>query len=407
MPDVPYHLAINRMLAHRPVKSRIGLGTKSLSMNRFVMTVAPTGSGKDFTASVSKKLMSYVDTDVAQIIVTTGQGLYRAYFDSQEDDRGRVKMERIHAHALAEVSEGASLTAYLKDPKFKLASTLCAMWMGAEVGGGGASEEAKIRLEEGSYVFDMTLAIQPENALDLVELTKTTGLGGRMVYTDPRIPPEWVDRDDWPETVDSPFNEAMEWMQTVGITVWELSDSIIADLNRLSRLNRTGMGSTTPLDAHQGLVTAKEYAALMQLHCGRMDPDTAWSLAQVIWETSREVRMQSEASGREERNMTMALRRAENAEDSMARYAAIEELKTGVNVFVKQAAASMARAVHDGGGRVMSDGELVNNWKGRRARQFREGSALSFKDEVQRYAKKQGWVKRAEGGWKPGPDKPE
>lgn len=319
-------------LSHHRLRVPPVVGTASC-LSYIAAILAPPGVGKSSAAAIATELLPE-PVDQRWLIagefrpvadglpVGSGEGLVESLFETVEEPAANGKMtqvrRQVRANAYVNVDEGQVLSELGARQGATLLPTLRTAWSGGALGQANASKERRRIAKAGSYVFGVTVALQPELAGKLLA-DATGGTPQRFLWTnaiDPDIP-TWDRAPKWPGTLPyEPLSLPTGASERPDEPVW----FVVADEIRIERLKADHAAATgqtvggDPFDSHLGLLRLKT-ACLLALLDGRYEANAEdWHLAGMVVDASRAMRLsvQGDVRAAEDRNEQAATMRAAN-----------------------------------------------------------------------------------------------
>ena len=375
-----------------------------VGLTMFAALNGPPEAGKSAAANVAAELLPAPDTVLDRLPVGSGEGMVEILFElvEEEDDNGKpkkVKRQTKHA-AIFHVDEGAVLSDLGARSGSTLMPTLRTAWTHGTLGNANASVERRRILDGRSYVYGVTLGIQPELAGPLLA-DVAAGTPQRFVWLQATDPSADGSEVEWPGPLgwEPPDPGAL---MPYGVTRggWRrhqmhIADPIVEEV-RADRLEAMrGEVERDGADAHRVLSRLK-VAATLALLDGRMDvSEDDWVLAGLIIATSRRVRRSVEAvvaAAEVRREAAMTERHARRelyVERSKENEALTSACKSAARAVVRHAKAKE----HDGEGctkRCMTQAMAGKHRK------------LVDVEDVIAEAERSRWIERDGDRWKPG-----
>ncbi|NJP75393.1 hypothetical protein, partial [Streptomyces sp. C1-2] len=193
-PDAVVHAVLARVAAMAAPSVRVDSGIhQPATIGWYCGLYGPPGSGKGKAEDTAEELTPFPMVDLAYIDISTGQGLIAAYLDLQadpDDDKGKKKIlvqTRTRGYALA--TEGSVLDAMAQmSAAATLNGVLCKAWMSERQGTSNADLERRRALPKGSYTLSMSLGVQEEPAVKLLEMG-SIGLPQRLAWAHAALGP--------------------------------------------------------------------------------------------------------------------------------------------------------------------------------------------------------------------------
>lgn len=323
-----------------------------VGLTLYVGLVGPPESGKSTATKLAKELLPVPDgQDIPDgQPIGTGEGFVEVLYTSVPDPdnpKQRVRMLTRHA-AIFHIDEGTALATMGNRKDAVLLPTLRTAFTHGNLGQANASAEKRRVAPAGSYVYGITMGIQPSEAGPLLA-DAGAGTPQRFVWlmsTDPLAPtvkPEDPAPIEWDPYVIAAQLEVAEDAERrlVGFDVprseqlLQVPDEVRAevDADRLDALH--GLTVRPLSDAHTMLVRLK-VAALLGILDGRANISMEdWHLAALVVRTSKAVRRACEATIKKQDEERRSYRNRLQAED------AVEVAEVVARTATEQAAASL------------------------------------------------------------------
>lgn len=394
-------------------------GDEGISLNFYVAVVARSGAGKSSGLSVAKRLIPQYMEDMgrdARMRVAplgSGEGLAEAYMGTVEEEKkpaeeGKkpttVKVrKKVRDHALVTKDEGAELVAMMDRQGATVGAALRSAWCGAEFGAQNGRAETTRIIDGGTYSLGFTIGFQEEAAAPLFsEAHQALGMTQRFIWLsaeDPSItgvvnpdfqPQRLKDADPWQRAA-TPGPFAAVFAKAPRMT---MEESIKARLRAEDTARQRGDLGVEPLDSQKPAALIKLASLLALIECRTDVTEDDWTLAEMVWRTSRAV---------QGRILACEQRRRERAEiESVKRtarknVAVSERMEQHKSARVERVAAVIARAVH-GKGR-LTPGTAKNALSSK-------GDDRAVYTEAVEHAVEQEWIKLEGKGLLPGPTQP-
>lgn len=403
-PDAVLHAVLARVAAC--LDSTVRVDTRSgppVTLGWYAGLYGPSGTGKGKAEKTAKELAPFPGVDIAHIDFSTGQGVIAAYLEMQEvedsatgDTVRRPVQVRDRGYALA--TEGSILETMARSREGgTLNGVLCKAWTSERQGTSNADMEKRRALEDESYVLSMSLGVQLDPAMGLLNMG-AIGLPQRLAWAHAALDAESTPEErpampgrltlTGPDGADIPLTE---WVAGRHGLILEVPETAAEDIDRVILANALGRGADNPLDTHEPLWLSKAAALLALLHGWTSVTEEHWQMARVLWAASRGVRMSVERAARAEDSKKRDARRLEavrtGAEVAAAEYAVTH----GAHPVVVQTAESIARKVHRSGGEVSRKDAQRTAINTRRRREY-GGTAADLMEEAVTYADDRGWI---------------
>ena len=375
-----------------------------VGLTMFAALNGPPEAGKSAAANVAAELLPAPDTVLDRLPVGSGEGMVEVLFElvEEDDDNGKpkkVKRQTKHA-AIFHVDEGAVLSDLGSRSGSTLMPTLRTAWTHGTLGNANASVERRRILDGRSYVYGVTLGIQPELAGPLLA-DVAAGTPQRFVWLQATDPAADGSEVAWPGALDwEPPDPGA--LMPYGVTRggWRryqmrVAEPIVAEV-RADRLEAMrGEVERDGADAHRVLSRLKVAAALALLD-GRMDVEADdWALAGAILTTSRNVRRSVEAV-----IAAAEVRREAALTERHARRELYVE-RTKENEALTSACKSAARVVTRHAKSKEHDGEGCTKRCMTQAMAGKHRKLVDVEDVIAE-AERSRWIERDGDRWKPG-----
>lgn len=343
-PDAVFASILARVAAITPHTVELPpLVGKAMGLTFYALVVGAPSTGKSTAAGVAAELLPVPPGRRSEVLdllpVGSGEGFVDILFEMRpdpDDEKGKrlVRTQTRHA-AIFDIDEGAILAELGARSGTTIMSTLRTAFSHGTLGAVNASLEKRRVLHGQSYVYGVTMGLQPDKAEALLS-DAAAGTPQRFVWlmaTDPGITDDLV---EWPGIIDwSPPMQALGLAKTIsgsgaldgfvtlGYNRHRLSvPPEVAQEVRAERLAAMREQATVEEgDAHRTLVRLK-VAALLGLLDGRAGIDlTDWELARLVVDCSRRVRLSIEAG--------IARERQAAAEQKVRQHVAVTEAVEG------------------------------------------------------------------------------
>jgi hypothetical protein len=349
-PDAVVHSGLARVAAMADPSVRVDSGIhRPATLGWYCGLFGPPGSGKGNAEDTAEELTPFPnDIDLAFIDISTGQGLIAAYLDFEtdpDDDKGKKKIlvqTKTRGYALA--TEGSVLDAMAQmSAAATLNGVLCKAWMSERQGTSNANVDLRRALPKGSYTLSMSLGVQEEPAAKLLEMG-SIGLPQRLAWAHARLSadtPRERPATTGPITVTDRNGNGVtvtSWVASLRNTVMSVPPHVTEELDELTMQISFGRGSEFPLDTHEPLWRVKCAALLALLHGRLAVTSEDWTLAGVMWQTSRKVRDSVQEAARRRTQAELARLRAEAVKTAVESQAAVYEVVNGVHPSVENVA---------------------------------------------------------------------
>lgn len=299
-PDAVLGAVLARVAAITPHMVEIPATIGSpVGLSYFVALAGPSSAGKSSAADIAGELLPAPDHVLDRLPIGSGEGMVEILFDLvvEEDEKGKpVKVKRQTRHAaIFHIDEGAVLADLGNRQGTTLLPTLRTAWSHGTLGNTNASAERKRIVHGRSYVYGITLGIQPEKAGPLLA-DAAAGTPQRFVWVTaldlqaPDESPPWPGEIDW----EPPPGDILRARTVIRDRQQRHPLGIHPDIVRQvvdeRRAIVRGQLEVAAGDEHQMLVRLKT-AALLALLDHRIDVSTDdWDLAGVITGVSRRIR---------------------------------------------------------------------------------------------------------------------
>lgn len=270
-----------------------------IGLTYYVGIVGPSSAGKSAAAAVAGELLPAPDHILDRLPIGSGEGFVDILFDlvTEEGENGKkrkVKRQTRHA-AIFHIDEGAVLADLGNRQGTTLLPTLRTAYSHGTLGNTNASSETKRVVDGKTYVYGVTLGIQPEWAGPLLA-DVAAGTPQRFVWVTasdthaPDTAPDWPGELDW----QPPPGDLLRQRSVIRGGQQRFPLGVHPDIAKtiIDDRRATVRGETVhdAADAHRMLSQLKT-AALLALLDKRVDvgPDD-WHLAETIATTSRRIR---------------------------------------------------------------------------------------------------------------------
>lgn len=305
-PDAVFGAVLARLAALTPHTVELPpIVGSAVNLSAYSALVGPPESGKTAATSVAAELLPARDGILDRLPMGSGEGMVEILFEivEEHDENGKphkVKRQVRHA-AIFHIDEGQALSDLGGRQGATLLPTLRTAWTGTTLGNANASAERRRILPAGSYVYGVTLGIQPELAAPLLS-DVAAGTPQRFIWLyalDPNMPD---DPPDWPGPLDwnPPSTGALALRRTTR-GGWHrhplgVPDAVANELRRHRQAVQRGEVTVDALDAHRHLCRFK-IAGLLAILEQRLDvTDDDWALAGLVIDTSTKVRVAVEGA---------------------------------------------------------------------------------------------------------------
>lgn len=373
-----------------------GIIGSPVGLSLLVSLSGPPEAGKSSAAAVATELLP-MDLSPHERLrwdllpIGSGEGMAEILFENVKvtggDGKSHTERRQTKFGAIFYIDEGAVLTDLGLRNGSILMPTLRTIFTHGTLGSTNASPDKRRILRGDSYVFGITMGVQPELAGDLLG-DAAAGTPQRFLWmsaTDPNAPDE---PPDWPGPI--------EWTHPEFANPWDLTLAVPEPVKREVREDRQavlrGIKPKPTSEAHQVLVRLK-VAALLALLDGRTGVTVDdWDLGRTVVDTSRSVRESIEAILATE----AARREGESHQRAVRREVAVEH---GVETSaLESAASSVGRHVHKHGG--CKKGCITRSVAGKHR------SLLGIETIIER-AEARGWISPTDDDrWLPGDSRP-
>ncbi|OBB42704.1 hypothetical protein A5752_06215 [Mycobacterium sp. 852002-51961_SCH5331710] len=266
-----------------------GLVGGRTSLNLFIGSVGPSGTGKGAADAASVEGIQFDGPRIEQVPIGTGEGVARTFrpIGTKPDDPNPVTnviftCPEIDTWAALAARSGATLSAETRK-----------LYSGEQLGFGNAGKDTRVIVEAHSYRACLIAGVQPLRSQTLLGAADG-GLPQRFVWlpvTDPDAP------DDPPEDPGVWKVQTPSWGRDVGhlrvvggnadLKVPESARTAI-DNYRLAVLREDH--NVDPLDGHRLLCQLKVAVALMALDGRTIVDDTDWKLSGYVMDVSAHTR---------------------------------------------------------------------------------------------------------------------
>lgn len=377
-----------------------------MGLTTYAALVGPPEAGKSAAAAVAAELVPVDRNKVRdRVPIGSGEGFVEILYGMRPDPDDPRKKIRTQTHwaAIFHIDEGAVLTDLGARSGSTLLPTLRTAYTHGTLGNANATLDRRRIIEGHSYVYGVTLGIQPELAAPLLA-DHTAGTPQRFLWamaTDPTAPDtagNWPGSLDWapPTSQQLAAHEAPArgGMRRATLTYDQaIIDEVHADRRAVLRQETTKASH----DAHGTLLRLKVAALLGILDGDLVVTREHWELARIICDTSRAVRVSIEHTiSIAERQKTHAARERRAQDEVYVETAKQQRQLTG-------AARSAARGVYE------CDTHDPAEGCPRRCLQARLSSRskreLEF-DDIADTAIAKGWLTRHGDRFRPGESRP-
>ncbi|MFB7289010.1 bifunctional DNA primase/polymerase [Actinacidiphila glaucinigra] len=409
-PDAVLHAVLARVaaMADPTVRAASGIHPPA-TLCWYCGLFGPPGTGKGNAEGAAEELTPFPNTDLAQIDISTGQGIIAAYLelrDDPEDDKGKKKVlvqSTSRGYALA--TEGSVLDAMAQmSVGATLNGVLCKAWMSERQGTSNADVERRRVLPKGSYTLSMSLGVQEEPAAKLLEMG-SIGLPQRLAWahsrlsrTTPRERPE----ETGPVMVTTKTGEntpVTTWVSGLRGTIMRVPARATQELDDLALEIAFGRGEEFPLDTHEPLWRLKCAALLALLHGRTTVNEEDWDLAAVMWRVSRKVRDGVQEAAHRRLQAQKEARVAEAVQTAVESQSAVYEAMHGVHPSIVNVAKRAHRYLGRQGGEVPARDVNRNCVAPKDRKQYRaSGEDGSLWTAALKYGVEQGWLVPLDGG---------
>lgn len=228
--------------------------------------------------------------------IGTGEGIAEAFLGMVERDTGRTKrvrggeepiVEKIKAtvrhRAFFFVDEGAVVNSLMNERRGSiLGATLRTAWSGGTLGQSNAKEETTRFVKGGSYALGLAIGYQPDTAVDLLQ-DVGPGTPQRFLWFGAQDTEMPATRTPWPDPMDMLPEDCVSG-------VIEFPEELKEWFFRHNRAKHVGEIEIDPMDSHEPLMRAKLSALLCYLDGRMLVTRDDWTLASMIWSTSKAIR---------------------------------------------------------------------------------------------------------------------
>lgn len=381
----------------------------AVGLTTFVAIVGTPEAGKSSAPAVASELVPTPDGVLDKLPIGSGEGMVEILFDlvdEEGDDGKRRKVKRQVKHAaIFHIDEGAVLSELANRQGSTLLPTLRTAYSHGTLGNANASAERRRILDGRSYVYGITMGIQPEKAAPLLDDT-AAGTPQRFVWlnaTDPDAPaqrPEWPGPLDWqpPDHGELIAHAVMRggYRRYPLVIHPEIVDEVVTHRRGIL----TGTIEVDASEAHQMLVRLK-VAALLALLDQRLALELDdWQLAQTVVATSRRVRSAVEGT------IAVVAQQRERAADERHARRELHIESSKETKALASAARSIANIVqkhHTTSEHVLPDGCahrcLARAIAGKHRTLVTVDDAIAEAERLQ-------WIQLVDGRWTPGDSKP-
>lgn len=403
-PDAVVHASLARIGALVDPTVRVDSGIhQPATLGWYCGLFGPSGAGKGQAEKTARELTPFPTVDLAYIDISTGQGIIAAYLELEadpEDDSGKKKIlvqKRTRGYALA--TEGSVLDGMAQmSAAATLNAVLCKAWMSERQGTSNAEVERRRALAEDSYTLSMSLGVQEEPAAKLLEMG-SIGLPQRLAWAHATLGPDTPKQRPattgpvMVATADGGEMPVTTWVSGLRNVTMPVPEHVTEELDQLALEISFGRGIEAPLDTHEPLWRLKCAALLALLH-GRTSVTTEdWDLAQVMWQTSRNVRDRVQDAARRRTQAELDARRAEAVLTAVESQAAVYETVNGVHPSVVNVAKRAHRYLVRHGGEVpVRDVNRACVAKADRERYRASGADDPLWPAALRYGLERGWL---------------
>lgn len=335
-PDAVLGSVLTRIAAFTPHTVELpAIVGSPVGLTFYAAPTGPPSSGKSAAAAVARELVPVPSSVAVQVMdglpIGSGEGFVDALFemiDVPDPDTGKKTKAKAQTKfgAVFYIDEGSVLGDLGQRNGSTIMPTLRTAFTHGTLGSTNATQERRRKLEGGSYVYGVTMGIQPELAGPLLG-DLAAGTPQRFLWvmaTDPgmtaaRIP--WPGALPWlPPRIDQ--IDAFHAGSRDGFRRYVMPvDEVIEDEVRASRVaDVVGDERKDDADAHRMLVRLK-CAALLALLDTRFTIDLEdWALAATLVATSRAVRRSVETElSRAEALKTKAAGRRQAVKEAVVR----------------------------------------------------------------------------------------
>lgn len=291
-----------------PEKVVVG-GKRNVSLNLIVMLVGEPADGKGTAADLGRQLVElddandFRDTKPETYTNFSGQGLGHVLAPKRDDgDDDNPPMTRAAAPGRFVITEASSLVKLTKQTGATHIGTMCAFFMGEELGATNSDRARRFSTPAHSYRGVIELQGQPSQVMPLFEgEAADTGLSARLLNARVLIPEDvdlyrlnalesgdLVDLDEY-EPVVKVKRSSWENLPatTSGLQVFPTDRGVEADINRAEHAAKYGHGDKST--AHEAL-RRRKVAALLAIASGESEVTREWwNLADYVMKVSRAV----------------------------------------------------------------------------------------------------------------------
>lgn len=408
-PDAVAHAVLARTAAMAGPTVRVDNGIhRPATLGWFCGLFGPPGSGKGQAEDAAEELTPFPFIDLAEIDISTGQGLIAAYLDLDTDPNdmeGKKKIlvqKRTRGYALA--TEGSVLDAMAQmSAAATLNGVLCKAWMSERQGTSNAEVERRRALPKGSYTLSMSLGVQEEPAAKLLEMG-SIGLPQRLAWAHATLGPDTPKQRPATTgcitvTTGAEGVPVTTWVSTLRDVTIPVPEHVTQELDELALEISFGRGAEFPLDTHEPLWRLKCAALLALLHGRTAITTEDWGLAAVMWRTSTKVRDNVQAAAKRRTQAEQDARRAEAVLTAVESQAAVYETVNGAHPAVVNVAKRAYRYLTRHGGEIPARDVNRNCVAPKDRAQYRSsGEDGSLWTAALNYASEHGWLVQLDGG---------
>lgn len=268
-----------------------------MGLTYYAAIVGSSEAGKSAAVAVAAQLVPAPEGVIDGLPVGTGEGMIDVLFhmfDGQDELTGRhVREKRQNKHAaIFAIDEGQTLADLGSRRGSTIMQTLRSAWTSSTLGQANAGVETKRIAPAHSYVYGITLNIQPELAGPFLS-EAAGGTPQRFLWMSANDPDAPQETPVWPGELPwrPPGITALEALRGHGMGLrlaeMKVHPQIVNEIRDHRRSGLTGQKTVDNLDAHRMLLRTKT-AALLAILDGRVDIDLEdWHLADLIVEASR------------------------------------------------------------------------------------------------------------------------
>jgi hypothetical protein len=407
-PDATLFASVARLSALIGPNVRVDTGIgRPATLCWFSALFATSGGGKGQAEDTADLLVPHpVVRDLANIKLSTGQGITAAYLSKVKDEMNPKEfvIAQTSTRGYAWVPEGKLLGSLTQQAGSTLDGVLCSAWMSEQQGASNATVELRRELPKGSYTFSMNIAAQQDAAEDVLAMSGI-GLPQRLAWVHasrrkglgysrrPAMPgPLMVTSASGEET------PLAEWAarKDVFSEALSLPAEATAELEILIEERGEEGYEGNPLDAHEPLWRAKCAALLALMHGYSSVKADHWNMAEALWGVSCKVRDGIAGKAKARLAAQAAALRAEHVRTAVETDAALAEQRTGVH----PAVVGVARRIHAAivkAGEPVPVTELTRNCVSskERAAYRSAGHDQPIAPAALAYATAEGWVRPA------------